>query len=228
MRLVSGGTAIALRVACTRLCLVRDRWEFGRALFAWYNAGNPDRVREELMIRGTKTRLRALEHNDLSHFVRWINDPEVRRFLIMRYPLSMTEEEKWWEGFLQRQNDHIFAIEAEDGTHIGNIGLHDIQRENRRAVLGIIIGDKRYWGRGYGTDAIRAMLGWGFRYLNLNRVTLQVYSYNERAIHCYQKCGFRHEGTMRQARYVDGQYFDEWVMGILRDEFLAGQKERPC
>jgi RimJ/RimL family protein N-acetyltransferase len=180
------------------------------------------------MIRGIKTRLRALEHNDLSHFVRWINDPEVRRFMIMRYPLSMTEEEQWWEGFLQRQNDHIFAIEAEDGTYVGNIGLHDIQRENRRAVLGIIIGEKAYWGRGYGADAIRAVLRWAFGYLNLNRVTLSVYSYNERAIRCYQKCGFRHEGTMRQAHYVDGQYFDEWVMGVLRDEFLAGQKESKC
>jgi RimJ/RimL family protein N-acetyltransferase len=180
------------------------------------------------MIRGTKTRLRALEHDDLPHFVRWINDPEVRRFMIMRYPLSMAEEEQWWEGRLQRHNDHIFAIEAEDGTHIGNIGLHDIQRENRRAVLGIVIGEKSYWGRGYGTDAIRAMLRWVFGYLNLNRVTLNVFSYNRRAIRCYRKCGFRHEGTMRQAHYVDGQYVDEWIMGILRDEFLAGQKEPKC
>ena len=173
------------------------------------------------MIRGTKIRLRALEHDDLPHFVRWINDPEVRRFMIMRYPLSMTEEEGWWEGFLQRKNDYIFAIEAEDKTYIGNVGLHGIERENRRAVLGIIIGEKAYWGQGYGTDAIRTMLQWAFGYLNLNRVTLNVYSYNERAIRCYQKCGFQHEGTMRKAHYIDGQYFDEWVMGILRDEFLA-------
>lgn len=177
------------------------------------------------MIQGTKIRLRALEHDDLPHFVRWINDPETRRFMVLRYPLSMTEEEKWWQGFLQRENDHIFAIEAEDGTYIGNVGLHDIEPENRRAELGIIIGDKAHWGQGYGTDAVSALLRWAFEYLNLNHISLRVYDYNERAIGCYQKCGFRHEGTMRQARYADGQYHDEWIMGVLRDEFLEMQKE---
>lgn len=177
------------------------------------------------MIQGNKIRLRALERDDLPHFVRWINDPEVRRFMNMRYPLSMTEEEKWWEGHLERENDFIFAIEAQDGVYIGNIGLHSIQRENRKAMLGIIIGDRAYWGQGYGTDAIRALLGWAFDYLNLNRVYLTVYAYNRRAIRCYEKCGFRYEGAMRQARYSDGQYHDEWMMGILREEFPAEQKE---
>jgi RimJ/RimL family protein N-acetyltransferase len=176
------------------------------------------------MIRGTKTCLRALEEDDLPHFVRWINDPETRRFMAIRFPLSMTEEENWWENFVTRQNDHIFAIEANDGRYIGNIGLHDFERENRRAMLGIIIGDKAYWGQGYGTDAIQAMLGWAFGYLNLNRVSLTVYAFNERAMRCYVKCGFRHEGTMRQARYVDGQYYDEHMMGILRDDWMEGQE----
>lgn len=175
------------------------------------------------MILGNKVRLRALEHDDLPHFVHWINDPEVRRYMVIRYPLSLTEEEKWWSGFLKRKNDYIFAIETQDGTYIGNIGLHDIEQENRRAELGIIIGDKDYWGQGYGADAIRTMLGWAFGYLNLNRVQLRVYAYNERAIRCYQKCGFRHEGTMRQARYLAGQYYDEWLMGILRHEYQANE-----
>ena len=177
------------------------------------------------MIRGSKTRMRALERDDLPHFVRWINDPESRRFMNVRYPISLVEEEKWWEGFLERKNDHIFAIEAEDGTYIGNIGLHGIERENRRAQLGIIIGNRRFWGKGYGTDAIRAVLGWAFSYLNLNRISSTVFAYNERAIRCYQKVGFEHEGTMRQARYVDGQYHDELVMGVLRDEFLLRNRE---
>jgi RimJ/RimL family protein N-acetyltransferase len=176
------------------------------------------------MIRGNKTCLRALEQDDLPHFVRWINDPETRHFMAMRFPLSMTEEETWWESFHSRQNDYIFAIEADDGIYVGNIGLHGIERENRRAQLGIIIGEKAYWGKGYGTDAIQAMLGWSFEYQNLNRVALTVYAYNERAIACYSKCGFRQEGAMRQARYVDGQYHDELMMGILRDEWLQEQE----
>jgi RimJ/RimL family protein N-acetyltransferase len=178
----------------------------------------------EPMIQGTKTRLRALEHDDLKHFVAWVSDPEIRRYLAIRYPLSMTEEETWWQGHLQRKNDYVFAIETEDGTYIGTIGLHDLEPENRQAMLGIAIGDRDYWGRGYGTDAILALLGLAFGYLNLNRVYLRVYAYNERAIRCYQKCGFQHEGTMRQARYSDGQYYDEWIMGILRDELVADSR----
>jgi RimJ/RimL family protein N-acetyltransferase len=169
--------------------------------------------------------MRALERDDLPHFVRWINDPETRRFMNLRYPISMVEEEKWWAGFLERENDHIFAIETKDGTYIGNIGLNGIERENRRAQLGIIIGDKRFWGKGYGTDAIRALLDWAFRYLNLNRISLTVFAYNERAIRCYRKAGFQYEGKMRQARYTDGQYYDELVMGVLRDEFLLRNRE---
>jgi RimJ/RimL family protein N-acetyltransferase len=177
------------------------------------------------MIQGTKTRLRALEYDDLASFVRWVNDPETRRFVAMRYPLSMTEEDNWWQARLQKKNDHIFAIETEDGTYIGNMGLHDLEPENRQAMLGIVIGPKEYWGRGYGPDAIRALLGWAFGYLNLNRVYLRVYAYNERAIRCYEKCGFQREGVLRQARYSDGHYSDEWIMGVLRREFVADPGE---
>jgi len=204
---------------------VPGRQEFGRAFLAWYNAGEPKGAQELPMIRGEKTRLRALEHDDLAHFVRWVNEPQARRFLAIRYPLSMTEEEGWWQNFSASKNNYIYAIEAQDGTYIGNIGLHDVEPENRRAMLGIVIGDHAYWGEGYGSDAIRAMLRWAFDYLNLHRVYLSVYAYNKRAIRCYEKCGFRHEGIMREARYSAGQYHDEWLMGILRREFLAEQKE---
>ncbi len=177
------------------------------------------------MIRGIKTRLRALEYDDLQHFVAWINDPEVRQFAAIRYPLSMTEEDQWWEGLHKRHNDHLFAIEVEDGTYIGNVGLVNVEPENRQATLGIIIGHKDYWGRGYGTDAIRALLAWAFDYLNLNRIGLKVYEYNPRAIRCYEKCGFRHEGVHRQGRYNQGRYFDELLMSVLRDEFRADGAE---
>jgi RimJ/RimL family protein N-acetyltransferase len=182
---------------------------------------------EEIMIQGKKTRLRALEYDDLRYFVQWVNDPEVRRLVAIRYPLSMTEEDQWWQAFQQRKNDHIFAIETEDGTYIGNIGLHSIEGENRQATLGIVIGPKDYWNQGYGTDAVLSMLNWAFGYLNLNRVYLRVYAYNRRAVRCYEKCGFQREGIMRQARYIDGQYHDEWMMGILRDEFVANSQEAP-
>jgi RimJ/RimL family protein N-acetyltransferase len=177
------------------------------------------------MIRGAKTRLRALEREDLPHFVQWINDPETRRFMAMRYPLSMTEEEEWWEAYRERRRDPIFAIESDDGEYIGNVGLHDIDHVNRSAELGIIIGHRTYWGRGYGSDAINALLSWAFDSLNLNRVMLRVFDYNRRAIRAYEKCGFLHEGAMRQAHFCDGAYHDQLIMGVLREEYLAHERD---
>ena len=171
------------------------------------------------MILGKKTRLRAIERGDILRFVKWLNDPEVRRYLAMYMPLSQAEEEKWFERQLEDQNSKVFAIETEEGVHIGNVGLHNIDWKNRKAILGIFIGEKEYWGQGYGSDAIRALLGFAFREMNLHRVYLSVYDYNERAIRCYEKCGFRHEGRLRKARFSDGQYRDELMMGILRQEF---------
>ena len=175
------------------------------------------------MIRGQKTKLRAIEREDLPIFVRWFNDPEVRQYLAMYMPMSMAEEEKWFERQLEDQDSRIFAIETEDGVHIGNCGLHNFDWKNRRAVLGISIGEKEYWGKGYGSDAVRTLLGFAFGEMNLHRVQLEVHDFNPRAIRCYEKCGFRHEGRLREARFSDGRYHDELMMGILREEFEANQ-----
>ena len=175
------------------------------------------------MIQGQKTKLRAIEREDLPIFVRWFNDPEVRQYLAMYMPMSMAEEEKWFERQLEDQDGRVFAIETEDGAHIGNIGLHSIDWKNRCAELGIAIGEKEYWGKGYGSDAIRTLLGFAFGEMNLHRVCLTAYAHNERAVRCYEKCGFRREGRLREARFSDGQYHDDLIMGILRKEFGTNQ-----
>ena len=174
------------------------------------------------MILGQTVRLRAIERDDLPTFVRWFNDPEVRRYLLMYMPMSLAEEEKWFEEQLQKRDSRIFAIEAIDGdqpVHIGNIGIHDIDWKNRMTEVGIAIGEKDYWGRGYGSDALKTLLHFAFQEMNLHRVQLRVHDYNARAIRCYEKCGFQHEGRQRQALFRDGEYHDVLLMGILADEF---------
>jgi RimJ/RimL family protein N-acetyltransferase len=172
------------------------------------------------MILGKKTRLRAIEREDIPTFVGWLNDPEVRQYLEMYLPLSMAEEEQWFEAYLKDSSSRIFAIETEDGETIGNIGLHKLDWKNRNATLGIVIAEKKYWGRGYGSDAIAALLGFAFREMNLHRIQLSVYEFNQRARRCYEKCGFRHEGTCREAFFSDGRYHASLLMAILRHEFL--------
>jgi diamine N-acetyltransferase len=171
------------------------------------------------MICGTKTRLRRIEREDIPTFVRWFSDPDVREFLLLNRPISVAEEERWFEAQLQATDSEIFAIETNDGVHIGNIGLHDINWTHRRAEMGIVIGERTFWGKGYGSDAIDVLLRFAFHELNLHRVSLKVYEDNARAIRAYEKCGFKHEGRLREAIYRKGSYYGEMVMGILRPEF---------
>ena len=173
------------------------------------------------MIYGEKTRLRRIEREDIPTFVRWFGDPDVRSFLLVNSPISHAQEEKWFERKLEDDDSELFAIETLDGTHIGNIELFDFQRIHSRAELGVVIGEKAYWGQGYGSDAIRTLLRFGFEELNLHRIQLCVYEDNERGIRAYQKCGFQLEGRQRDAIYRQGRYYDLLIMGVLADEFAA-------
>lgn len=172
------------------------------------------------MIYGTQVRLRAVEREDAPRFVQWFNDPEVREHISLYRPLSLAQEEKWIEQ--QTEPDppnHVFAIETNDGVHIGVVGLHDINWKNRSAEFGIVIGEKGYWGQGYGTDATRTILNYAFGELNLHRIHLRVDADNPRAIRCYEKCDFQHEGTLRDVVFSNGNYKDQFVMSILQPEF---------
>jgi RimJ/RimL family protein N-acetyltransferase len=115
----------------------------------------------------------------------------------------------------------FFAIETKEGVHIGNTNLFNASPENRSSELGIMIGEKEYWSRGFGTDALTTLARFGFDEMNLNRIQLTVYSFNERAQAAYRKAGFVEEGRLRQAMYRQGVYHDILVMGLLRDEFEA-------
>jgi len=178
------------------------------------------------MIVGKKVRLRPIEREDLPRFVEWFSDPEVRRHLLVYLPFSLAQEERWFEGLqerLQRQEEVLLAIETADGVHIGNVGLYAIDWKNRNAELGIAIGEKACWGQGYGADAIRTLLGLAFREMNLHRVFLRVDADNVRGIHCYEKDGFRREGTLREVVFREGTYHDQYIMGILKQEFEADE-----
>lgn len=175
------------------------------------------------MLKGERVTLRAIEREDIPRFLRWLNDPEVTRYLTIFMPLSRGEEERWFEQQLGDRNRKVLAIETESGEHIGNISLEDIDWKNRRATLGIVIGEKERWGQGYGTDAIRTLLRFAFEELNLNRVQLDVFDFNERARRCYRRCGFREEGILRQAHYTEGRYHDVVRMAILRSDWESGE-----
>lgn len=176
------------------------------------------------MIYGDRIRLRAIERDDIPRFVDWLNDPEVIAGLVIHLPMASWEEDRWFENLSGRPvEERPLALEARspDGnwTHIGNVGLHQIEWSNRSAEFGIFIGDKNYWNKGYGTEATRLTLKHGFETLNLNRIYLHVYETNPRAIHVYEKTGFVHEGKLRQSIYRNGRYYDSHLMSMLRSEW---------
>jgi RimJ/RimL family protein N-acetyltransferase len=184
------------------------------------------------MIAGQRVRLRRIERADLPRFVEWLNDPELRDHLAAIYPVSQAQEEQWFESILRQEpTQQPFAIEAhlqprtKLWTLVGTISFHSVDWRHRVAELGLFIGPKELWGKGFGTDALRALVAFAFRELNLHRVWLRVYEENTRARRSYEKVGFGIEGRLRQDRFHGGRYCDTLIMGLLRDEWHEGWHE---
>ncbi len=180
------------------------------------------------MIRGDKVDLVGVSAKYLEHYHRWINDPDVTQMLgASKLPLSMRDEREWLEGALNPDKEEkIFTILTKQGKPIGNIGFNHLTFKNRHGTIGIMIGEKSFWDKGYGTDTIEAILRFGFEELGLVRIELKVDSLNERAIACYKKCGFVLEGRGRKHTYLNGEYHDDLDMAILVEEWQARSLKR--
>lgn len=170
---------------------------------------------------GPRVYLRAPEVTDADRLARFVTRPEVRPFLCRAHPLNRVQEEEWVRN-LGGERDVVLLIALREGDRpIGCTGLHGIDPIARAATFGITIGEPDCWGQGYGREATELLVGFGFDELNLNRIALEVFATNPRAIACYEKVGFVHEGTQRQARFVQGQHVDAHLMAVLRSEWRA-------
>lgn len=163
------------------------------------------------------------EENEL--FTKWLNDAEVTDYLAVSArvynPLS---EKDYLEKSAMSRGDRAFNIvELETDRLIGSVALNDIAWSDRTAELGIFIGEEDFRSHGYGTEAIRLILEYGFKYLDLHSVRLKVIAENERAHKCYLKCGFKDTGRSREELFVGGKYHDVISMDILEGEFEGGE-----
>jgi RimJ/RimL family protein N-acetyltransferase len=172
------------------------------------------------MIRGERVVLRAIEREHLPNYVEWLNDPRVLVYFGRLFPLSLAQEEKWYEGMLQDPSVCNFAVELE-GQHIGGAGFSHIEQCNRSAEVGLFIGIPELWDQGLGRDVLRTLLRFGFEEMNLHRICLRVFADNERGVHLYEKVGFQPEGCWRQAEFRHGRYYDLLWMSVLRDEWTG-------
>ena len=178
------------------------------------------------ILQGELVRLGALDADELSKaFTRWGRDSEYSRLLSSGAPRLQSQKaaQKWLENEIDEQsvNQHWFSIRAlADDKLLGDIDLFVYNWAGRDAFVGLGIGEREFWGKGYGTDVMRVILRYAFTEVNLNRVTLNVFEYNPRAIRSYEKAGFSHEGRERKILNKEGRRWDMLFMGILREEWM--------
>jgi RimJ/RimL family protein N-acetyltransferase len=176
------------------------------------------------MLQGKQVLLRAMTRQDLERLCQFNNDLEVELAGGGDPPLpqSLARLQAEFDARASQggRDGTSFAIEA-DHKLIGQCALFQFDQVARTCELGITIGDKDYWGRGYGREAVALLLDYGFRFHHLHRVFLSVNGNNERAMRAYRACGFKEEGRLRAHVWHDNAYVDLVYMGILREEWEA-------
>jgi diamine N-acetyltransferase len=167
-----------------------------------------------------KILLSALRNDDSLKLYTWINNPELVLYNSLYKPVHETSHRHWFESIIEKKDLVIFGIRlVENNKLIGSCQLFNIHPVFRTAELQIRIGEMDELSKGYGKEAVSELIKYGFFHLNLERIFLQVFADNLRAIKAYEKVGFIFEGTQRQAAYINGVYKDIVMMGLLKTEF---------
>jgi RimJ/RimL family protein N-acetyltransferase len=172
------------------------------------------------MIRGELVNLRAVERADQPDLLRWFNDPGLMRLWgIADATASSNEVQRRIEGWLDEETrlgrPACLMVETLEGVAVGLVVLSEHRPNDRSTALSLLIGEQSLWGQGLGGDTLRTVVDSCFASWNLHRVWLRTEAFNERAQGLYRRCGFRHEATLRDATYLDGEYHDVLVFALL-------------
>lgn len=164
---------------------------------------------------------KGVSDEEITRFTEWMNDFQVTDYTGRSSQIMTWQNEKeYLENAIKNNDNKSFnIIELNSEKLIGTVGLEQLNYIARSAVLGIFIGDGNFRSNGYGTEAIKLLLEYGFKYLNLHSIRLDLLSINERAHKCYLKCGFKDTGCSREAIFINGKYYDKLHMDILENEF---------
>ncbi|MCD6580005.1 GNAT family N-acetyltransferase [bacterium] len=173
---------------------------------------------DTVFLNGKNIYLRPPELNDASIFGKWFNDPEIRKYISNRFPYSLFIEEELIKNINSEKNVFLVICEKKSKKAIGNMSIN-INWVNRRAMLGIIIGEIEFQNKGYGKEAMVLMLDYAFSELNLHKIVLEVYDFNKKALSLYKKLGFKREGHFKKHSFKEGKYMDLTYMGLLEKEW---------
>jgi len=172
---------------------------------------------------GKKCYLSPIDINDAEKFTEWLNDLELTVNLTLYNSIINVESEKVFLENLSKEHNYSI-IDLETDELIGNCGFLEVDNLNQTGEVGIFIGNKSFWGKGYGTEALTLLLDYGFKALNLHNIQLRVYGYNKRAIKSYEKVGFKLIGIRRNALYRNRERHNIIFMDILANEFYEKNK----
>ncbi len=173
-------------------------------------------------IEGKRVYLSPMSLDDAEKYVKWLNDFKVTDGLNGSQNMVTLEGEKEWITNQTKEGNFQFAIiRTADNELIGNCGFNKIDQVNGTGNIGIFIGEEENRGKGYGTEALKLLISFGFDYLNLNNIMLSVYSFNERAIKCYKKLGFKEIGRRREAYIKCNERYDDIFLDMLRSEYYG-------
>lgn len=172
------------------------------------------------MLETQRLCLKLLDETDEQSILQWRNKKEIIDSFFSYKGITLREHRDWFERYCKSDNRVEFVIYLkENNEKIGTIGLSGIDFRNQKAEYGILLGDKAFRGKGYAKEASRAILEYGFNELNLNKISLKVFSDNEGAISLYKLLGFSEEGILRKEVYKNGKFKDVLVMSILKEEW---------
>ena len=175
------------------------------------------------MLEGNKVYLIKTQHSSIEQLRQWRNQPELRKYFREFREIGIEDQERWFHKIEKDPNQFNFEIrDKKNKKLVGHCGLHYISWTNRTAEFGIYIGDKTYRGRGYGSNALRTLIKYGFDELNMNRIWCEVYNNND-ALPIYKHLGFVEEGILRQNYYSEGKYWDSHILSMLKEEFLTSR-----
>ncbi|MEK4300405.1 GNAT family protein [Oceanobacillus sp. FSL W8-0428] len=177
-----------------------------------------------MLFESRRVKLRKITKDDTELYHKWRNDVEVMHSTspsLDVYPKKATEEFVEYAILGSDTSKGYILVDKKSETSIGIVSLINMDYKNRNAECIIDIGEKEYWGKGYGKEGLLLLLDYAFYELNLHRVSLRVFSFNERAIHLYKKIGFELEGKSRQTLFRDGKWHDIIHMGILQEEYFV-------
>jgi RimJ/RimL family protein N-acetyltransferase len=172
------------------------------------------------LLHGDVVVLAPLREEDSPLLFKWINDPELVTLSAPFRPISRRAHDAWFTGVQQRPDTRIFGIRLRDGDRLaGSCQLHSIHPSHRSAELQIRIGADDVRGRGIGTEATQLLVRHGFEQLDLHRIYLHVFETNEPAKRLYRRVGFRTEGVLREAAWIEEKWVNVILMALLRSEY---------